>query len=109
MRPGKYALILIMTCAGFLAACTRAEAPMPNEETKAQTPASCEKTATKLAGQWIGKSFEALKPKLDLARLEGVEKLRTYPRGSALTMDYAPGRLNVEYDEDGKVTRIHCG
>ena len=113
MRPERYALVPILICAGFLAACTPAEEPMPKNDLvsggEPQTPAACEKTARALAEQWIGKPFEALKPQLDPERLSGVERLRTYPKGSALTMDYMPARLNVEYDENGKVTRIHCG
>ena len=109
MRPGSLALILAMGGAGLLAACEQSEAPLPLNRPNMEEPAACEKTAAALAGQWIGKSFEELKPQLDPASLQGVEKLRTYLKGSPLTMDYVPARLNVEYDKDGRVTRIHCG
>lgn len=109
MRPGAFALILMMTGAGLLAACEQAEAPLPVNRTNSEEPVACQKTADVLADQWIGKPFEALKPELEPDALPGVEKLRGYAKGSALTMDYVPGRLNVEYDEDGRVTRIHCG
>lgn len=109
MRPGAFALILVMAGAGLLAACERTGAPSPVKETNGQARATCEKTAEALGGQWIGKSYEALKPSLDPAGLPGVERVRSYAKGSALTMDYIPLRLNVEYDDGGKVTRIHCG
>jgi len=35
--------------------------------------------------------------------------LRVVPPGSAMTMDYRADRLNVELDEDGRITRIWCG
>ena len=104
MRPKVLALVLMTAGAGFLAACDNGKTSMAN----AEKPPACEETAASLS-HWIGKSYEELKPLLDPARLPGVEKLRTYSRGSMLTMDYVPNRLNVEYDKDGKVTRIHCG
>ena len=34
---------------------------------------------------------------------------RILPPGSAMTMDHRPDRLNVELDEDDRITRIWCG
>ncbi|WP_294621247.1 I78 family peptidase inhibitor [uncultured Roseovarius sp.] len=34
---------------------------------------------------------------------------RILPPGSAMTMDHRPDRLNVDLDEDGRITRIWCG
>jgi hypothetical protein len=35
---------------------------------------------------------------------------RVYARGDALTMDYSPMRLNIEYDRaSGRVLRVYCG
>lgn len=42
-------------------------------------------------------------------RLTGAETLRWIPEGSAVTMDYRPGRLNIEYDAGMSVTTIRCG
>ncbi|QYX56176.1 hypothetical protein K1T73_14070 [Roseovarius sp. SCSIO 43702] len=35
--------------------------------------------------------------------------LRIIPPDSAVTLDHRPERLNVDIDEDGKITRIWCG
>lgn len=109
MRAERFALILAISATGFLAACEQSEAPLPMNRPNMEEPDACEKTAEALAEQWIGKRHEALKPQLAPADLPGVEKLRSYARGSALTMDYIPKRLNVEYDANGTVVRIHCG
>ena len=34
---------------------------------------------------------------------------RIIPPGTAVTMDHRPGRLNVETDGGGVITRIYCG
>lgn len=41
--------------------------------------------------------------------LSGAREFRWIPPNSAVTMDYRPTRLNVEYDEDSVVTAIRCG
>ena len=35
--------------------------------------------------------------------------VRIIPPGLSVTMDFIPGRLNVEIDEAGLITRIYCG
>ncbi|MBC7987463.1 MAG: peptidase inhibitor I78, partial [Sphingomonadaceae bacterium] len=42
-------------------------------------------------------------------RLSGAQTLRWIGPGQAVTMDYRPDRLNVEYDEGRRVTAIRCG
>ena len=39
----------------------------------------------------------------------GARSLRWIPEGSAVTMDYRPDRLNIEYDRSNMVTAIRCG
>ncbi|HUF57098.1 MAG TPA: I78 family peptidase inhibitor [Thermohalobaculum sp.] len=29
--------------------------------------------------------------------------------GTAVTMDYAPGRMNIRYDEQGIIVEVYCG
>ena len=38
-----------------------------------------------------------------------ITRTRFLEKGSMLTMDHVATRLNVEYDKDGKITRIFCG
>ena len=35
--------------------------------------------------------------------------VRVLPPGAMVTMDYRPERLNVELNEDDRITRIWCG
>jgi hypothetical protein len=37
------------------------------------------------------------------------EDSRVIPAHGAISMDYRPGRLNLELDEQGRVVRIWCG
>ena len=46
---------------------------------------------------------------VDAINLTFAREFRWIPPNSAVTMDYRPGRLNIEYDEDGIVTDIRCG
>lgn len=39
----------------------------------------------------------------------GARELRWIPENSAVTMDYRPTRLNIEYDNDSSITAIRCG
>ena len=45
----------------------------------------------------------------DAMQRSGAREFRWIPPNSAVTMDYRPTRLNVEYDEAGTVTAIRCG
>jgi hypothetical protein len=47
-----------------------------------------------------------------MARIRGVvgqRPLRTIRPGDAVTMDFVPGRLNIELDDDGRIKRCRCG
>ena len=35
--------------------------------------------------------------------------LRTYQRGTIITMDYRPDRMNVVFAADGRILRVYCG
>ena len=45
----------------------------------------------------------------DVVRLTGAKTLRWIPEGGIVTMDYRADRVNVELDQQNKVTRIRCG
>ena len=42
-------------------------------------------------------------------KLSGARVVRWIRPGSAVTMDYNPGRLDIDLDENGKVSRFRCG
>lgn len=50
----------------------------------------------------IGKTYAE-----GLVEYEG--RIRVIPPGTAVTMDFLPGRLNIATDADGIVRRITCG
>jgi hypothetical protein len=35
--------------------------------------------------------------------------IRVIGPGQAVTMDFSPSRLNIDYDNAGKITRVWCG
>jgi hypothetical protein len=39
----------------------------------------------------------------------GARQLRWVPPRTAVTMDFRPDRLTVEYDDDMMITRVSCG
>lgn len=45
----------------------------------------------------------------DALRLTGGNGLRWIQPGQAVTMDYRPGRVNIELDARNRVVRITCG
>jgi len=47
---------------------------------------------------------------MDRIRAEvGERPIRTIRPGEAVTMDFAPARLNIEVGEDGRIKRFRCG
>ena len=42
-------------------------------------------------------------------RLTGARAVRWIRPGDAVTMDYRPDRLNIELDEQGRVSAFRCG
>ncbi|MAB13504.1 MAG: hypothetical protein CMI59_06340 [Parvibaculum sp.] len=112
MRSEAFALIMAMSGASLLAACDREEAAMPAHkppEQSSEMPKDCNEVAAGFAGQWVGKPYEGLRHMLEISRVVHVTRTRFFEKGSMLTMDHIPTRLNVEYDKDGKITRIFCG
>lgn len=39
----------------------------------------------------------------------GARRLRVYVRGTPVTLDYSPDRLNIETNAKGRITRLGCG
>ena len=112
MRPERYALVSIMICAGFLAACDQEGASVPAHkppEQSSKMAEGCSAVAAGFAEQWVGKPYEDLQHMLEISRVANITGTRFFEKGSMLTMDHIPTRLNVEYDKDGKIIRVFCG
>lgn len=78
-----------------------AEAPLPGAPGPVPGP-GCDQTGLDPA-QIIGRRPEEI----------GLDRfpfpVRVIPPGSAVTMDYNAGRLNLETDARGRIVRFHCG
>ena len=48
-------------------------------------------------------------PALLLQTLRFAAPTRIIRPGMAVTMDYAPGRLNIELNSDDRIRAVHCG
>ncbi|HZW16683.1 MAG TPA: I78 family peptidase inhibitor [Brevundimonas sp.] len=114
-------IVLSLATVATLAACTeQAPAPAPAEETPA--PAAAEPRPTPPAANdpatpaptgacgaaerqdWIGRA------RSDLPSPPADSAWRIYETGQPVTMDYNPGRLNIEIDPDSQaVIRLTCG
>jgi hypothetical protein len=90
----------------LMAACAPPPGPMPVEPYPPHTggpPAPDQCGAA--AHQWlVGRSHAEVPP------APPGRNRRVYPTGDALTMDYSPQRLNIEYDpRTHRVVRVWCG
>ena len=65
----------------------------------------CEAEAARhLTGETASQGLAA-----EAMQLSGARELRWIPPDSAVTMDYRPARLNIEYGRDMIVSTIRCG
>lgn len=83
-----------------LAACT----PMAKPGLSAGNGGCGDVRVARLVGQVWTDSLRA--PTL---KRSGAGTLRVIAPGMVVTMDYRPNRLNIETDEQGRITRITCG
>lgn len=90
MRYGSAAL-----CGLVLAGCMTNEAPPPMPE--------ADECGAGGLQQLVGQERAAF----DESAIDG--PVRVLPPGSAMTMDYRAERLNMELDEEDRITRIWCG
>lgn len=95
-----------------LAACAAMPADRPDGQ-RVWGPLDVPGEAAGLCDAAAGQGFvgERASPALGRRLLAATRaaELRWAPPRSALTMDYNPARLTVEYDDDMVITRIACG
>lgn len=90
----------------LLAGCVTAGAPDTGAGTDRYEPqGKCDASAVQarlgaMATQELGAELQAS---------SGARTLRWVPPRTAVTMDYRPDRLNVEYNDNMVITRISCG
>ena len=117
IHPARFAAALLAApLALALAACTTAGEPTTTSE---PTPVNgspplviggdfSESCDAKAAEQYVGQVLdEALGERAKAAT--GARGVRVIRPGMAVTMDYRPGRLNIELDEAGRIVRFRCG
>jgi hypothetical protein len=83
-----------------LAACT----PMAKPEQHAGLGGCGDGKVAGLVGKVWSESLRAETQKTSRAAA-----LRVIAPGTVVTMDYRPDRLNIETDDQGRVTRLRCG
>lgn len=107
---------ILVACIALLSACAESSETPPRVpesataseravETAAQALLNCDPAK---AGWAVGrKADDGVHEK---ARLDaGARVVRVLRPGQPVTMDYSVERLNIEVDDEGVVTRVHCG
>lgn len=115
-HPARFAAALLaMPLAFALAACSTAGEPTSSEPMPVNGSPPLvidddfnESCDAKAAEQYVGQMLdEALGERAKAAT--GARGVRVIRPGMAVTMDYRPGRLNIELDEAGRIVRFRCG
>ncbi|WP_147126746.1 I78 family peptidase inhibitor [Shimia ponticola] len=95
--------VLSFLSALLLLACT------PDEDAGA-SPATKADTVPNLTGDCPAGELQGLIRKTYADGLVDYDgRIRVIPPGTAVTMDFLPGRLNIATDADGVIRRITCG
>lgn len=76
-----------------------------------QGTSSTDGPAADMDAQCIAPSLQTMvgQNRSELASQDLPNPTRILGPGMAMTMDYRPDRLNVEYDSDDIIVRIYCG
>ncbi|WP_435256640.1 I78 family peptidase inhibitor [Thioclava sp. FR2] len=90
---GGFALAFLIA----LAACTPSEVPLPSP-----VPPGADACGASELQYLLGQKAAVL------AALSLPVGTRIIPPGTAVTMDYRPDRLNIELDDNDRITRVHC-
>ena len=99
--PMRAVCVLIVSAA--LMACTTAQ--VPGEPDGLTSEGACDAQAGKsFLGQRAGGESGQ-----QLLLATGARQLRWVPPRTAVTMDFRPDRLSVEYGDDMMITRVSCG
>jgi hypothetical protein len=101
-------LLIPALAALTLAACTQKSAP----PAPPPPPDITHTTDEECAAQRLGRFLNELPTDDVMARIRGVvgeRPIRTIHPGDAVTMDFAPQRLNVELGDDSRIKRFRCG
>jgi len=106
----------VVTCAASLSACAESsETPPRGPDVPTVSEQAVEAAAQALLNCDPAKAAWAVGEKADdgvhdKARIDaGARVVRVIRPGEPVTMDYSVERLNIEIDDDGVVTRVHCG
>src|SRR5690606_5907223 len=104
------AVLLAAPLAFAVVACSPAREPAPVNGAPPKIVdgglgGSCD---AKAAEQYVGQMLdEAVGERAKAAT--GARGVRVIRPGMAVTMDYRAGRLNIEVDDDGRITKVSCG
>lgn len=69
----------------------------------------CAAVAETLGGIWTTHPVADMQAALGGEPPEGLGSMRLIRPGTAVTKDYRPNRLNIDLDDQDRVTRVYCG
>ena len=101
----RHVLPLILSGPLLLAACDNASSQASDATNTESTPvesAADDSCGAARFAELVGQTNPVLTIPADTP-------YRTYRTGDPVTMDFAPKRLNFEYDRSGKLIRVTCG
>tara|TARA_R110000824_G_scaffold118960_14_gene272247 strand:+ start:381774 stop:382133 length:360 start_codon:yes stop_codon:yes gene_type:complete len=88
------------------------EAGSPKERTEKafeEKLEGCAAVAETLGGIWTMHPVADMQAALGGEPPEGLGSIRIIRPGMAVTKDYRPNRLNIDLDDEDRVTRVYCG
>lgn len=92
----------------LLAGCTGSAGPCNPEATPAFPPPAEDTCGSAPLARHAGAQATD-EVRAAIAATLGERRVRYISPGDAVTMDYAPSRLNVELDAEGRIVRLRCG
>lgn len=91
---------VVLGLAVIVAGCATSSAVPPASGTGPCTAAAAQHLVGEMATQNLASTA---------MQVSGAREFRWIPEGSAVTMDYRPTRLNIEFDSNSTITAIRCG
>ena len=100
--------LLLAAPLALLAGCTGPAGPCNPVATPAFPPPADDQCAAAELASYAGAQATS-EVRAAIATKLGDRRVRYIAPGDAVTMDFAPSRLNVELDAEGRIVRLRCG